>query len=60
MFSLLVFLLSLSFSVAVPASREQGELAADFLYQIWQGTAISDLPLSKNRNDRRYLNNGHP
>lgn len=40
----------------VHSSRAQGEQAADFLYQIWQGTAIENLPLIENHNDRRYLN----
>ncbi len=38
------------------SNREQGEQAADFLYQIWRGTAIEGLSLTENHNSCRYLN----
>jgi ABC-type uncharacterized transport system substrate-binding protein len=40
----------------IKSGEEQGSLAADQLVSIWQGKSVSDLPLTENKNGRRFLN----
>ena len=43
-------------SAVVKTGQEQGELAAGLLLKAMQGTAVSDLPVTKNYRGRRIIN----
>ncbi len=40
----------------IKSGEEQGALAADQLVSIWKGRAVKDIPLTENKNGRRFLN----
>lgn len=40
----------------IATGQEQGELAASMVRDILAGKAITDIPLTKNKNGRRYIN----
>ncbi|MBU0484709.1 MAG: hypothetical protein KKB30_09370 [Proteobacteria bacterium] len=40
----------------IQEDKEQGQLAAQMLLDIWQGKPIKNIPINQNRNGRRYIN----
>lgn len=40
----------------IKSGEEQGNLAADLLLELWAGKNINDLPITHNKNGRRFIN----